>query len=545
MAKGADVSTIVMRFSRPVIPFAMPLALYGGGAVIAAVVSFDPLAALRWVLVLGVGLASYGMITAFAQTPARLQAIAGAFVIAVTLMAVLTVTQYQYLGWYDEFGPATRIGRLISAPFPLYLDPWLPANASASCFAMALPLAVGLVLEGRGRARWCWGACVVILSLGTLVTASRGAWVALAVVALLGGLIVLTRTSARYARWVLVGMGGFLLLGLCALGVLTVLRPVAIESVLVRALDRATLYRNSLYLTLDLPLTGLGGGPLFAEAYSRLVLLVENTFLTYPHNLLLSVWLWHGLLGLVGFCALLLASGRWIGRALSQLRPVGVGAALGSLANLLHGLTDAPQYDQATVLLVAFALFGIVVAAGSQVDRRPLTWIRSGLRQRVVAGVVATALLVLSGPWIGAGVLTNVATLFHARAVLRADPITAPALLQSADMWAARALQLDPDAPAAHKLRGMTALALGNYADAATALTQAITERPRDQAVRKGLGYAMIWSGQVAAGVEYLQTLDRADEIADELRRWEQVWQDQQRPDLGEYARQAQELLDR
>lgn len=531
----------VIVFRHPLLrTLALPMLLFVGGAIVAALVSPLPEQAWRWVAVLAFGCSGALLLSSWLDTPERIAGAAAALVAFATIVAFVTVTQYRFLEWEDEFGPATRIGMLISNRFPLYYDPWLPVNASAALFEAALPLALGLAFAYAGWKRWAAGGAILWLALGLFVTASRGAWLALAITLLVGGLAVLRTRSAQLARVMVIGGASVLLCALLIFVVTAAVRPVAIESVIARAIDRATLYRNSLYLALDVPFTGIGGGSVFTLAYSRMQLMVNEPFLTYPHNLLLSVWLWHGLLGLVGFGILTLIAGRLVWRTLPALGSVGLGAALSGLTSLLHGITDAPQYDRITTLLVNCAIFGILCAAASLADPRPLHWIRLNRQSKFGGGVVIALVLLLTGPRILARTAANIASLLHAQVLLRdSDPTSRQALLQDARRWTEYGLTIAPDTPAVLKARGLLEYTLGNYEQAADVLQRAIPELPEDQATIKALGYTRIWSGQIEAGAQLLGTLDRAAEIPQELMRWEQYWIEHGRGDLAAHARAA------
>ena len=83
---------------------------------------------------------------------------------------------------------------------------------------------------------------------------------------------------------------------------------------------RLTLWRNSLDLALDYPITGLGLAS-YEMPYSSYVLLVHVGYLTHAHNLLLDVWLGQGLLGLLIFgwmLAIAVRTGRRASRGRSR-----------------------------------------------------------------------------------------------------------------------------------------------------------------------------------------------------------------------------------
>lgn len=528
-------------------PLTLPMALFFGGAVLAALLSYQPGRAYGWLFFLAVHGCAYLAITWYARTPERLARAAGATVIYATLVALAIILQYRHLTWIDEFGPATLIGRLLSAPFPFVINLWLPANAAAALFEGPLFVAAGLALDARGKQRIGWAACAALLLLGVFLTASRGAWLALALTTLVGGVAALRmRSGALARRLALIAVVAAALIAAAAALVL-ILVPGAVESLLFRAADRSELYRNSFYLALDVPFTGIGGGTAFALAYSRMQLLIQVPFLTYPHSLLLAVWLWHGLLGLVGFLALGAAAFRLVLRALPKLGMGGLGAALGGLVVLLHGLTDAPQYDKALVMLSSTMVFAVLVAAALVADPRPLQWIRLGRRGWAIFGVASLGALVLAGPGLASYAAANAAWASYAPALLDAepDPSAAASRVAAARAWTERGLALNPRGVAALKARGLIELGNEEYATAIAAFERAILAQPGDQAILKGLGYAYIWYGYIDQGALLLSQIERSDEAYGELQAWQTAWRERGRSDLEQRAQAAVEAIDR
>lgn len=533
------------------IPLAGPLALFALGALLGQFASYDPLLGLRWLIWLCAGLALYVAIVLQAYSADRLLRVAAAPVLAAALEALVLAAQYRHLGWEVKFGAVSRLGALASAPFPSLLGFYIGANAAAATLEGALPLALGLALA-QPRRRVLWLGCAALIGGGVLLTGSRGAWVALGCAALIGLpalLPALTRVPAR--RWAVAAAI------VAALALLTVSAFVAspggqrvLAAAAYRAHDRLTLYRNSFFLALDFPLTGIGPGDTFALVYSRFQLLIGVPYLTYAHNLLLAVWLAQGLIGLVGFIALALAFLRVVWRALCRRERspaywVCWGAAVACATLLLHGATDAPQYDAAwPALLMAFALLGVAAAAARLIDARPVGWVQSW--RAIAPGAAALALvLVLSLPQVGAAAQANVSAMLHTRAAL--SPLLGQgeraALREQARSWAERASTLDPASVSALKRRGLLALDDGDFATAVVALEIALRAAPADQSLRKALGYAYIWNGRAPDGVALLATLDRTAEVRAELDVWPYAWNERGRDDLAERARQAASLL--
>ena len=236
------------------------------------------------------------------------------------------------------------------------------------------------------------------------MSATRGAWLSLALVLAAWGLWWLSGQVAdrrqspsdpRVQRVFWVG----------TLTVVVAILLVAVLATLPRLqmgewAGRLALWRNSLDLALDYPLSGLGLAS-FEMPYSSYVLLVHVGYLTHAHNLLLDVWLGQGLLGLLALGWLLIVAVRT-----GQMSPWR-NAAFSSLAViLLHGLMDNAFYgydDRAVVLLfIPFALLAWP-AAVSGVDHGLQTASprqkpnRLAVLSGIAAALAAAALLLPGG----------------------------------------------------------------------------------------------------------------------------------------------------
>lgn len=589
-----------MRHSLPAIPLAGPLTLFLLGGVLGLISSYDPALGLPWLVSLFGGAALYAAVCLFGRTPARLALAAALLIVVAAAYAAFLATQYRHLDFDAKFGAVASLGALTSAPFPALSTARVDANAAAAFLGAALPLAAGLALSARRLPRLAFAGAALAIGYGTLLTASRGAWVALAVAgAAWAAGAVWVRSGARsqepgnrepgargqgarsqetgdqetrrqgeesprpsslvprHASLVTrrrsialaLGLGAALLAG----GLLLSQTPGVqrlLASASARASDRLILYRNSFFLALDFPLSGVGPGVVFGAAYSHFQLLILRPFVGYAHNLLLGIWLAQGLLGLLGFGGLLLASSRLIVRGLRAAGgpPVGLrwGAAVGGLAALLHGLTDAPQYDTAwPAMLMIFGVFGVAVAAARLADDQALQWIRLTPRRLAGAGAAALLLAALLGPRALAAASANVAAAIEARAAL--SPALADGereeLMAEAIRWADRGLRLAPASAPANARRGRLALMADEPETAAARLERAHAALPASQAIRKGLGYAYVWSGRAEEGAALLSGLDRAEEVARELETWPVAWRERGREDLAVRAERAAALM--
>ncbi|MCS6841898.1 MAG: O-antigen ligase family protein [Roseiflexus sp.] len=538
------------------IPFLRPLILFVVGGVLGTLVAYDPELSLAWLLPMMAGAAWYlGIVTVLRH---RLTMIAAVLALWGSGYGVLLATQYRYLGFSEKLRLAAWLGRLLSAPFPDMTPMFIDANAAASFLAPTAPLVIGLTWTARGVSRAAWSVAGAVVTLGLMLTSSRGAFVALAVAGILWLLVRvrahLRQSGAHMLRfdWRRAIIPSIAVTGAVAGSALLIRHPLAqdaLAAAMLRAADRLAVYRNSLFLALDFPFSGIGPGAVFGQMYSRFQLLILPTYIGYAHNLFLGVWLAQGIIGLIGFLWLLIASLRRIAPTLHTQPLIGQSAAIGCLVILLHGLTDAPQYATSwATMILAFGLFGITVAICCPADASRHTIGQTPQRRASHAlGVIAAGIIALmvSAPHLAAAGASNLAAWLQARAMLT-EGLTREkraALVDGAVAWVNHGLRIAPDSPLVQKRLGMLALELGDYPRAIRALERAQTVFAADQATRKAIGLAYVWNGNPDRGAEILAQLDYADEVREELGVWVSAWRDRGRDDLAAYARRAAQLM--
>lgn len=402
--------------------------------------------------------------------------------------------------------------------------PQAPFDAGDGFLEAMVPLGLWLTGSGRGWRRWAWGAATALVVVGLMGSGSLGSWVGLVVAAVVAALLQIRR---RPLRWALIGAGA---VGLALMASLHPVQQVAI--------DRLHLFRNSLYLLSDYPLTGVGLGDTFALAYSRYQLLIPVPFLTTPHNLFLAVGLGMGVMGLAAMVWLLATFYRLVARAeRSGPSPALFRAAwLGTTAALVHGLIDSPPFPLGPWLAaMGSGLMGVAVATG-RVDgerrTRPRRW---GLVAVVV--LLVAGLLLLRQPLLGMG-YANAGALWQARADLspRPDGSGREAATGRTVACFQRALAWDPLQPTANRRLGLMALEREEFDAAVAYLEQAYRRQPGNPATWKGLGYAYLWTGRLDPAEDLLSRLEDQDELVEELKVWRGWWGRQGREDLAGYA---------
>jgi O-antigen ligase len=383
-------------------------------------------------------------------------------------------------------------------------------NVSGSMIATLIPLQIA---SASGLA-FAW-PLVGLSFLGLLMTASRGAWIALAAAG--GGWLVWRLWGRSWGRRTWLILAGLLALALAA-GAALVLTwgPLLLPG------GRPDLWRNSIDLALDTPFTGIGlGKSIFQMPFSSYVLLVHVGHTSHSHTLPLDIWLEQGLLGLTASLWILVSALR--ARSVSPKWRL---AGLASLAVILvHGLVDDPLYASRGVALLFIPLAVIAredLQAGSPPIPARLTGAAAPARRTgpAVLALAAMAVLVLALlPQVRAAFQANLGALSQTRAELSVYrwpewPIQdalrrAPEVnLEPAIARYRAALALDPTNAAANRRLGQIELSRGEDAAARRHLEAAYAAAPEQRATRQLLGEVYAIGGQAAEASALWGTLD-------------------------------------
>jgi len=493
---------------------------------------------------------SYFAISFGARSQAAVRIVASAGMLVASAFALYLITQYGHLG-YEKGGIISQLGQ-ITTLLP-YLGGFAPQpNAAATFVELAVPLGVALTVSSRKTLqKMVWGICTGIVLYAVFLSVSRGAWLALGLTAVLAGAVTVLNRLPRRTATALIGLGGLALVaGLIAIVALGPDRIPLLASTFSRASDRGRLFQNSLQLLGDYPFTGIGLGDTFAMVYSRYALMIYVPFLTYAHNLPLSIWLNQGILGLVAFAGVMAAFYLYVYRVNRTARPSALfhGAWMGVTVTWLHGLTDAPQYaDSRWVMPMLFAWMGLAIASG----RRALHEVTPAASLHLAAGVrissrriliiaaaaILIAAVVFNRPLLAAW-RTNLGAIAETRAELN-EGLTPAQRLDGFDAAITEyrgALDIGPAQPNANRRLGNLLVKLDRFDEAVPYLEAAFAADPTRHATIKGLGLAYVWVGRINDAVRTFRLLEDPAGMAEELYVWGSYRTDQQRPLLAAYA---------
>ncbi len=536
--------------------------LFAASAVLSLSAAYDPSLSRGSVIALVASVGLY-FVVAYAGRPRSMsRLIAGLGVLFAVGVAFLFITQFDYQQYPETPAFIQRIGKATTR-LPNLHGPYLHPNGMATLLEMAIPISLALAVSTR---RWwlriVWLLFMLIMLFATVMTFSRGAFIGLAISAVVWGVLFwMMRLSGR-GRVILGGLIAVAAVGLIV-GLVVVGRRIGPISAAIEAYGtRLELYRNSLYLIRDYAFTGIGLGDTFALVYSRYALLIFVPFLTYTHNLPLAVWFGQGLLGIVSFIGMMIVFYIFIARVIRQTVAGALfyGAWLGVLATLLHGLDDARQYTESPWIMPALFLgMGLAVASGVRALKRladdrkeagitppPRSW-------RVpIAVTVAAVILVVGGAFVFRDTLRALwYTNLGAQDETRADSFISPdmpdadraTLENSAQDWYQQALAIKPDLANANRRLGNLLVSQGHYEEAVPLLEKAAASESTNPAAIKGLGLAYVWVGRTQEAADTLMRLTNWKDAAQELTTWYTFRKDQGEPLLSTYALETAMLM--
>jgi putative inorganic carbon (HCO3(-)) transporter len=539
-------------FGRPCRPAFVggAMGLLVAGALIGMWAAYD--AALSWPMLLTL-LGSVSLFFAIVNSATSPWQVGSGLVMVASLLALYFVAQYGYFDYQEEGGRLARLARRTGSLMPNLALFTPQSNAVAGFLEGPFLLCLALIWRTRGGRRLAWGLAAVVIAYGLLISGSRGSWVGLIVAMVMGALLLVPSRTLRLTGAGLSTVGGLLAIYL-AVRLASDRQVSVITSALKTLGTRFILYRNSLHLLGDYAFTGIGPGDTFAMIYSRYQLLIQVPFLTYAHNLLLSVGLGYGLLGLIALAWLLIGFYQFVVRVeaagLSERSlPLFRAAWLGATVTFVHGLIDSPQFsDSRWTMPMLFALLGLVVAVGRPALMRVGERVTGGESERrrqgwrwFVGAALSSVLLVaavifwrpLGGAW-----YANLGAVYQTRSELSPglDEAAREAAMVRAVAYFERALSLSLSQPVANRRLGMMALDQRDFDAAVTYLGRAYPQEPRNQATLKLLGFAYLWTGQLDMAEGLLRQLDVQGELVEELGNWHWWWGTQDREDLSAYA---------
>lgn len=457
-----------------------------------------------------------------------------------------------------------KIGRGWMSIRPGLRLPIIHPNRAAGIMVMLLPYALATAVyewQSRREERFhLLVICIFVIGVGLLMTASRGA-----VIALIVGLSVWLLWSA--SKWVEQVFNlpqplvyTFMLVSPVVVLILTLLLLQGDSGALVANLpgmgtffSRASLFRDTLNLTAAFPFTGAGLAT-FPGLYSQYIERIPVPFYYYGHNLYLDLLLEQGPLGLLTFVGLgggasyhLWASGRRRSsqerkrvRSLSLLR----WAVFSSIVIVaLHGLVDDALYSERGMPLL-FLPLGMALAVSLATSRQ-----RPFLPQ---VNFSAVLMLVFVGPGLAffrpvrAAWYENVAAVQMAQVELANWPTgrwfddSYVASLAPAKKLLVTAVALDPDNFNVQYRLGQIALLDGDFETAVDHLEIAFQHNRSHRGIQKALAYSYTWAGQIDKAFPLLVNLPGS---AREMATYAEWWQKENREDLAGFAVQMAEQL--
>ena len=276
------------------------------------------------------------------------------------LLAAAAGSSVMATGQIVSFTWVAAHGQLKLGDAPSFLN--TSANADAMFLEPPLAFALGFFAFPSGRReRLIAGVVLALVFVGIVLTLSRAAYLAMAVLA------VVFVLSLQGRKWRLRALGAIAVLGL-----ITVEIPFINHRLLDLAhsvTNRTSIYHQALQMLAERPLFGAGiSGYAIRVAPFRPP---KASIHIYPHDIWLTTWSELGLLGLFAFAfiffALLWHGVRALPRASEIYRPLLWGAVGALVLYAVHGLFDSPYWKND--LSVEFWLLAALQVVGVRATR--------------------------------------------------------------------------------------------------------------------------------------------------------------------------------
>jgi len=390
------------------------------GAVIAGVLGAYPNVSLfsaLWVQdfttlpALAIGVALYFGVKEFIHREGDIEDLLVVMVLVGGVVALIGLVDYfGHLGLHPAFTGAPPAGprRLVATlGNPMF---------TATFFAMCIPPAISVLLGTAQEQRRTWMfTCLALMGFALLLTATRSAWIGLAVAILLLIVLVCVRLLAtrQVAALAVLGGAGLLIIAVLAAGLLLPQVRQRIGTIFNRQDEtrqtRLVYMAGALNAFRARPLTGWGPGTLrqiYPQFRPSSHVLENNLPLNrgysaaLPHNLLLQTAAEMGVIGLLPFLAILLlvlitgcrlaaspAASGWLAMGLTGML----------LANLISNLLSFDNAATMGLFWIGLSLLAALTAKEAPVLARvaPPRWMAPAL----AAGVVIVVCMQMLGTW--------------------------------------------------------------------------------------------------------------------------------------------------
>ena len=433
-------------------------------------------------------------------------------------------------------------------------------NDIAGIAVIALPFSLALTLRFSRRKSIFWsilfGLMASLILVTILMSASRGAWVAVGATA---GLCLLwwvitsllsRRTIVPYRTLFIATLG---LLVCIAAGYIWISLHQRLSQVAFGTANdfisdpRFHIFWSAIELIKDIPFTG-GGLDGFPGLYSSYIMINPNYILGYGHNIFLDASLQQGILGGLMLFWIYLGSilqhvSLTMPKEHSYLR-LAVVASL--LLIIFHGLVDnIVLRTMFTMLLFFVPGMAASLVASTNPESRRISWDKSQTHRlelpvMITLGLVIIGLITFRRPLLSAW-YTNLGAVEMAKCELADFPTGIwdegqhADLLSTAESLFERALKYEPVNPRTHYRLGLIAMVKRDFSSAVNHLEIAHQGDPYHRGMIKALGLSYLWNGQVEAAQPMLSLIPESNEEVEVYTWW---WGEQNRPDLAANAEQ-------
>ena len=553
--------------------FVIPLALFIITAAIGVWAAYDQQAAWEkfWIII-----AAAVIFTALVSQPkANLGVVAGLVGILGVIIAIVYILNNDWRIQATDFDVINQVGEWIMSVRPSVGNLSLPPNFVGGVLAILAPVPFAASFTRLNKGEYgkaiIFFSMVVVIMLGIILTSSRGAWLALFIASCAW---ILWRVSITLSERIdLPYWGVYLLL------MLVILIPtIWILSAFTGGIDglanripglptgetRLELFESTVKLMEDFPFTG-GGLRSFAGLYSQYIMVTPYFLFSYGHNFYLDVLLEQGIIGGLVLLVLILGSAWMLAKQVHGTREdlevtlISEAVLVGLLILFIHGLIDDPLFGDlgAPLLLflpgLALMLVNIGQMLPDEINQSTEIGESSGegklpLKRVILPGTILLTILVfiIFNKQLIASWYANLGAVEMSRQELNNWPLnkwnssTDVNHLQPAQNLFNQALTYNPNQRTALHRLGLIAMQKRDFETAQVELVQANIIDPEHRGIRKSLGYAYVWGGELDEPKYLLRDIREAENEMGVYSWW---WGEQDRGDLAQRAMNMEGIL--
>jgi len=475
--------------------------------------------------------------------------IAVAFLCAAAVLAIYWPSKTDFSQLPTKFQWINSLGQWWYTRIPTPPGPEINSNVAAGALLVSVPFGVALTYQNiknkKRIATLLLTSLTLIVLVGLLLTASRGAWIGLAGIIVFAFLALIQKRYYQIENWKRIYWFGIFIA--CLLAFIFIIASNNLDKLVGQIPDvtgsmhsRVETWRNSLGLIKDYIFTG-SGLQTFWMVNSMYAMLMHVRYLAHAHNSFLQIWIEQGVLGALSVIWVGVVVAKWVWDALDNknvplLGWAGVAALIGAS---IHGMVDVVFYIERTLPIIGMALgYASLIWSQShpQVESVSIRRNKTVVTLVILAGLGITGIIFYRS--IASYIYSNLGALSQTQIELSQydpdnfgnltmDQIRTMTDLSTTERYFEKSLFFQPNNLTALQRLTEIDMSRGETQKALGYMERAWEAGARDQVTRLLYGDTLIASGMTEEGARIIKGLTWAEERLI-FQAWYRYWANQQ-----------------